>query len=80
MDIWSLERQVLGITDEQVAVRAFEIFMGRIERNKTPTHGRDVEDWLLAEQQLITEVMQSDKSWVEDLYTEGSDMLEEVKW
>lgn len=52
-------RNELGIMDEQVAERAFEIFMGRISGGEEP-HGRDIEDWLLAENQLIKEATAAD--------------------
>lgn len=43
-------RTEFSITDEQVAERAHGIF---VERGGE--HGRDVEDWLLAEAQLVEE-------------------------
>ncbi len=45
----------LGITEEQIRIRAYEKFIGRVERCEEPIHGRDVQDWVSAEQELLQE-------------------------
>lgn len=57
-------RQEFNITDKQVAERAYTIFIGRGRE-----HGRDVEDWLLAEAQLVEEATNK------NLFIEDGDAL-----
>ncbi len=64
MEITTREIRVdLEIDDEQVSVRAYELW------EQQEKHGQDVQDWLMAEEQLIEEELQADNVSDVDLKT-----------